>query len=94
MVDRLDICKSLNVNIGIVMKNLGMLKNVPNHLKTKKMCKHGVKNLPYLLRQVSDIYKTQQICNKAILENSGTLKDVPVCYENREIKPLRIIIMD
>ena len=36
MVDRLDICKSLNVNIGIVMKNLGMLKNVPNHLKTKK----------------------------------------------------------
>ena len=27
-----------------------MLKFVPYHLKTNKMCKHVVKKLPYLLR--------------------------------------------
>ena len=31
------------------------------------------------------IYKTQLICNKAILGNSGTLKFVPDCYKNQEI---------
>ena len=49
-----NIDKSLNVNIGIVMRNPKMLKFVPDHLKTKKMCKHAVKILPYLLRYVSD----------------------------------------
>ena len=41
-----------------------MLKLVHNHLKTKKMGKHAVKKLPYLLRYVPDPYKTQQICDK------------------------------
>ena len=41
------------------------------------MCKHAVKNLPYLLRYIPDQYETQQMCNKAILENDGTLKSVP-----------------
>ena len=55
MVDSMDICKSLNISIGIVMKNLEMLKFVHDHLKTeKKMCKHAVKKLPYLLRYVPD----------------------------------------
>ena len=31
------------------MKNLEMLKFVPDHLKTKKICKYAVKKLPYLL---------------------------------------------
>ena len=62
------------------MKNSDMLKFVPDHLKTKKMCKNKVKKLPYLLRYVSDQYKTQQMCDKAILENGGTLKSVPDCY--------------
>ena len=31
------------------MKNPEMLKFVPDHLKNKKMCKHVVKKLPYLL---------------------------------------------
>ena len=35
--------KSLNTNIGTVMKNPEMLTFVPDHLKTKKMCKHAVK---------------------------------------------------
>ena len=53
-------------------------------LKLKKFSKHAVKKLPYLLRYVFDQYKTQQICDKAILENSGTLKSVPDCYKNQE----------
>ena len=53
MDDSMDIYKSLNINIGTVMKNPEMLKFVPDHLKTKKMCKQAVKKLPYLLRYVS-----------------------------------------
>ena len=37
------------------------------------MCKHAVKKLPYLLRYALDQYKTQQMCDKAILENVGIL---------------------
>ena len=44
------------------------------------MCKNVVKQLPYLLRNVPDLYKTEQMCYKAILENGGTLKSVPDCY--------------
>ena len=35
----MDIYKSININIGTVMKNPEMLKFLPDHLKTKKMCK-------------------------------------------------------
>ena len=73
--------KSLNTNIGTVMKNPEMLTFVPDHLKTKKICKHALKKLPYLLRYVPDKYKTQQICDEAILENAGTLKYVPDCHK-------------
>ena len=37
------------------------------------MCKHTVKKLLYLLRYVPDHHKTQQMCDKAILENGVTL---------------------
>ena len=36
-----DIYKSVKVSIGTVMRNLEMLKFVPDHLKSKKMCKHA-----------------------------------------------------
>ena len=52
MVDGMDIYKSLNINIGTVMKNPEMLRFVPDHLKTKKRCTHAVKKLPYPLRYV------------------------------------------
>ena len=45
VVDIMDIYKSLNINIETVMKNPEMLKFVPDHLKTKKMCKHAVNKL-------------------------------------------------
>ena len=47
------------------------------------MSKHAVKKLPYLLRYVPDQYKTQQMCDKVILENGGTLKSD--CYKNQEM---------
>ena len=40
----MEICKSLNVNIGIVMKYPEMLKFVSDHLKTKKMCDMQLQN--------------------------------------------------
>ena len=43
MVVSMDICKSLNINIGTVMKNPKMLNFFLDHLKTKKMCQHAVK---------------------------------------------------
>ena len=83
MVDSMDIYKSLNIDIRTVMKNLEMLKLVSDHLKTKKTHKKGVTKLPYLLKYVPAQNKTQQMCDKAILENSRTLKSVPECYKNQ-----------
>ena len=50
MVNIMDVCKSLNISIRTVIKNPEMLKFVPDHLKSKKMCKHTVQNIPDLLR--------------------------------------------
>ena len=75
----MDNYKSLNINIGTVIKNSEMLKFVFDPLKTKKICKHLVKKLPYLLRYVPDQCKSKQMCDKTILENGGTLKSIPGC---------------
>ena len=56
----MDIYNSLNISIVTVMKTPEMLKFVPDHLKTKAMCKHAVKKLLYLLRYVPD-HKTHQM---------------------------------
>ena len=61
MVDGMDIYKSLNISIGIVMRIPGMLRIVPDHLKTKKMCKHAVKKLLSVIRYVPDPYNAQQM---------------------------------
>ena len=50
-----------------------MLRFVPDHLKIKKMFKHAAKKLSLIIRYVPDRYKTQEMCEKAILENGGTL---------------------
>ena len=75
-------CKSSKINIGRIMRNSKMLKFVPVHPKTKKMCKHAVKKLPFIIRFFPDQYRTQQICYKAILENGVTLESYPDCYKN------------
>ena len=66
-----------------IMKNLEMFKFVPDHPKTKKMYKHAVKILPFVIRYVPDWYKAQQICDKAIVENGGTLEPVLDCCKNQ-----------
>ena len=75
MVDIIDVYKSLNIIIGTVINNPEMLKFVPDHLKTKRMCKHAVKKLPYLIRCVmflidirltKCVIKNQEMCNKAV----------------------------
>ena len=84
MVDNeysLDNHKSLKISIGSIIKNPEMLRFVPDHLKTKKMCKQ-VKKLPFVIRYVPDRYKTQEMYDKAILENGEILKPVPDCYTN------------
>ena len=47
------------------------------------MYEHTVKILSYLLRYIPDQYKTQKMCDKAILENGGTLKSVPNCLKSQ-----------
>ena len=50
--------KSLNNNIGTVIKYPEMLEFVSDYIKTKEMYKHAVEKLPYRLRFVPDRYKT------------------------------------
>ena len=45
----MDIYNSLKISIGTAMKNAELLKFVPDHLKTEKLCQYVVKKLPYLL---------------------------------------------
>ena len=35
MVDIMDVYKSLNISIGTIVKNLEMIKFVPDHVKTE-----------------------------------------------------------
>ena len=62
MVDceyNMDIYKSVKIRLGAVIRNPEKLKFVSDHLKTKTMCKHAVKKLPFLIRYVPDRYKNQ-----------------------------------
>ena len=52
--------KSSNISIAAVIKNPGMLKFVPNRLETKQLCNCGVKKLPFLIRYISNQYKTKK----------------------------------
>ena len=42
--------KTLEINIGSIIKNPEMLRFFPDHLKTKKMFKHAVKILSFVIR--------------------------------------------
>ena len=55
----MDIYKSLKISIGTAIKNSEMLKFVPDHLKTKTMCKHTVKKLPFVIRYLHNQCKTE-----------------------------------
>ena len=89
----MDIYKSLKISIGTVLKNPEMLKFVPDHLKTKEMYKHAVKNLPFVIRYDLDQYKTQQMCDKTILENGGTFFLTTININKRVRQLLTITLM-
>lgn len=38
------------------------------------MCEHADKKLPSVIKYVHDEYKTQQMCDKVVVENGGILK--------------------
>ena len=44
--------KTLKISIEEIKQALEMLRTVPNHLKTKGMCKHAVKKLLFLIKYV------------------------------------------
>ena len=46
------------------------------------MCKHAIKILPFEIKYVPDWYETQNMWDKAILENGGTFESVPDWYKN------------
>ena len=87
--------KSLRTSIGAIIKNPEMLRFVTDHFKTKKMCKHVVKKLPFVTRYVPNQYKGQQMHDIIFLENGVMLKFVLNCYKNQKcvIKLLIIMLM-
>ena len=46
--------KNLKISIGVIIKNQEMLKLVPDHLKTKSMCKNPARKLPFVITYVPD----------------------------------------
>ena len=40
-----------------------MLKFIPDHLETKKMCVNAVKKLSFVIMYVPDQYKTPEMCD-------------------------------
>ena len=51
------------ISNAAIIKIPEMLRLVPDHLKTKKMCKDAVKKLPFIIGHVTDWCKTQQSCD-------------------------------
>ena len=69
--------KSLKWSIGAVIKIPEMIRSIPNCLKLNKCVNMQVKKLSVVIRYVSDLFKTLEVCNKVVEENGGTLKFVP-----------------
>ena len=76
--------KSSKIIVGAIIKNPKMLRMIPDNFKTKK-CKHAITKLSLVIRYVPDQCKTQEMCDKAILENGWTLESIPDCYKNQRI---------
>ena len=50
--------KYLKISTGAITKNIEMLRFVPDHSETKKMCKSAFKKLSFVITYVPDWYKT------------------------------------
>ena len=53
--------KSLKLGIGEVIKRLEMLRFVPDQLQAKRLFKNVVTKLPFVIRYVTNRYKTQEM---------------------------------
>ena len=71
--------ETLNISIETIIGNSEMLRFVPHHLKTRKICKSVVKKLPFVVKFVPDRYKTMEMCDKVIKENGRMLEFIPDC---------------
>ena len=70
-----------------------MLKFVPDHLNTKRMCKNTVEKFSFVIRYVPYRYKTQEMCDIVVLENGGMLKFVTDYCKNQKCVIKLFIIM-
>ena len=61
-----------------------MLNFVPDHLKTKNICKSAVKKLPFIKMFVPDWYKTSEMSDKISLENGEILRFIPYYCKNKK----------
>ena len=57
-----------------------MLGFIPDHLRTKNICKNAVKKLTFVIKCVPDQYETKEMCDKIIIGNGGMLKDFELAY--------------
>ena len=69
MVDIMDICKSLNISIGTLIKN-----------PEKAILENG-----RILKPVPDCYKNKEICNKAVDNYPHALEFAPGCYKTQRM---------
>ena len=60
-----------------VGNNPNMLRHVPDHRKTQKMCDKSIEIEQFLLGCVLDCYKTQKMLKKATEKDSSKLRYVP-----------------
>ena len=74
------VSKTLKTSIATIIKDSEMLKLVPDHLTTRKICKHATKKSPFVKKNVP-----QRLCDKVILENGGTIMFIPDCYNNQSM---------
>ena len=49
----------MKISTEAILKNPEILRLVPDYFKTKKMCKHAVKKLSFMIRYVPDWCKTR-----------------------------------
>ena len=72
---------AIKISIGVIIKNLAIVRFVPDRLKIKNMCKNAVKKLRFIIKYVPDWYKIKEMCDEVILENSEMLGFIPDCYK-------------
>ena len=76
---------NLKMSTRATIKDLEMLKFVPDHVNTKNICKHTVKKSSFVIKYILDRFKTKEMCDKVVLENSAMLIFIPDCYKDQKI---------